>query len=128
MSPKVSAIFAAGFLSLSVPSYGHHGTAIVYDLTQSITVSGTVTDFRFVNPHTLIYLDVPGEDGKVVSWLGGLPSNTRLSRSEGWTRETLKPGDEISMTGAPARGGAPSVYVQQIILNGEPLLQGSYTG
>ncbi len=130
MSPKLIAIFSTGvgLLSLSVPSYGHHGTAIVYDLTQSITISGTVIDFRFVNPHTLIYLDVRGEDGKVVSWLGGLSSHTSLSRSEGWTKETLKPGDEISVTGAPARDGAPSVWVQQAILNGEPLLQEKHTG
>ena len=130
MSPKLIAILSTGvgLLSLSVPSYSHHGTAIVYDLTQSITISGTVTDFRFVNPHTLIYLDVSGEDGKVVSWLGGLSSNISLSRSEGWTKETLKPGDEISVTGAPARGGAPSVWVEQAILNGEPLLLGEYTG
>ena len=130
MSPRLIAIFSTGvgLLFLSVPSYGHHGTAIVYDLTQSITVSGTVADFRFVNPHTLIYLDVRAEDGKVVSWLGGLSSNISLSRREGWTRETLKPGDEISVTGAPARGGAPSVWVQQLILNGERLLLGEYTG
>jgi hypothetical protein len=124
------AIFSTGvgFLFLSVPSYSHHGTSIVYDLTQSITISGTVIDFRFVNPHTLIYLDVRGEDGKVVSWLGGLSSNTNLSRSDGWTRDTLKPGDEITVTGAPARGGAPSVWVQQAILNGEPLLQEEHGG
>jgi hypothetical protein len=117
-----------GLLSLSMPSYSHHGTAIVYDLSQSITISGTVADFRFVNPHTLIYLDVRGEDGKVVSWLGGLSAHGSLNRREGWTIETLKSGDEISVTGAPARGGAPSVWVQQVILNGEPLLQGESTG
>jgi hypothetical protein len=99
----------------------------VYDLTQTITMSGTVIDFRFVNPHTIIYLDVHGEDGKVVSWLGGLSAQTSLSQREGWTIETLKPGDEIMVIGAPARGGAPSVYVQQVILNGEPLLQGLWT-
>jgi len=130
MSPRLIAMVSTsvGALFLSVPSYSHHGTSIVYDLTQSIAISGTVADFQFVNPHTLIYLDVRGEDGKVVSWLGGLSSNTSLNRSEGWTIETLKPGDEISVTGAPARGGAPSVWVQQVILNGEPLLQGEYTG
>ena len=129
MSPRLITIFATGvgLLSLSVPSYSHHGTSIVYDLTQTITMSGTVTDFRFVNPHTIIYLDVHGEDGKVVSWLGGLSAQTSLSQREGWTKETLKPGDEIMVIGAPARGGAPSVYVQQLILNGEPLLQGLWT-
>ena len=130
MSPRLITIFATGvgLLSLSVPSYSHHGASIVYDLTQTITMSGTVTDFRFVNPHTIIYLDVHGEDGKVVSWLGGLSAQTSLSQREGWTKETLKPGDEISGTGAPARGGVASVWVQQAILNGEPLLQEEHGG
>ncbi len=130
MSPRLIAIVSTGvgLLSLSVPSYSHHGTAIVYDLAQSIAISGTVTDYRFVKPHTLIYLDVRGEDGEVINWLGGLSNPTTLTRSEGWTQETLKPGDEISVTGAPARGGARSVWVQQVILNGEPLLQGEHSG
>ena len=130
MSLRLITIFATGvgLLSLSVPSYSHHGTAIVYDLAQSITISGTVADFRFVNPHTLIYVDVRGEDGEVVSWLGGLSAHGSLTRREGWTIDTLKPGDEVSVTGAPARGGAPSVWVQQVILNGELLLSGESTG
>jgi|AP82_1055514.scaffolds.fasta_scaffold122369_2 hypothetical protein len=130
MGLKLTAIFSAGvgLLTLSVPTHSHHGTSIVYDLTQSITISGTVTDFRLVNPHTLIYLNVRGEEGEVVGWLGGLISPIRLARNEGWTRDTLKPGDEISVTGAPARGGEPSVWVEQVILNGAPLLHGEYTG
>ncbi len=128
LGPIATVATAVGLLSLSIPSYSHHGTSVVYDLSQSITISGTVTDYRFVNPHTLIYVDVRGEDGEVVNWLCGLSSNTNLNRSEGWTRETLKPGDEISVTGAPARGGASSVWVEQVFLNGEPLLQQVHTG
>ena len=128
LRPIATVATAVGLLSLSISSYSHHGTSVVYDLSQSITISGTVTDYRFVNPHTLIYVDVRGEDGEVVNWLCGLSSNTNLSRSEGWTRETLKPGDEISVTGAPARGGASSVWVEQVLLDGEPLLQQLHTG
>ena len=129
MIPRFITTFATGvgLLSLSALSYSHHGTSIVYDLTQMVTISGTVTSFRFVNPHTYIQLDVHGEGGKVVSWLGGLSGQTSLSQREGWTMETLKPGDEITVTGAPARGDAPSVYVRQVILNGEPLLEGLWT-
>ena len=68
------------------------------------------------------------EDGSVVGWLAGLPSTVSLGRNEGWTGETLKPGDEISITGAPARNDAPSIWVEQITLNGEPLLGRHYTG
>lgn len=130
MSAKFVAILSAtvGLLSLSLPAFSHHGTSIVYDLTQSITLTGTVTDFQFVNPHTLIFLEVTGEDGTTVEWLAGLASNTSLGRNDGWTTETLKPGDQISITGAPARGGAPSIWPFQVVLNGEPLLEEKYTG
>jgi len=117
-----------GLLGLTLPSFGHHGSNVVYDLTQSITVSGTVTEFQFVNPHTQILFNVTDEDGQVVGWLAGMPSSLSLGQNEGWTRETLKPGDEITITGAPARNDAPSIWVDQISLNGEPILKGRYTG
>ena len=130
MGRQCIAILSAGFglLSLSLPSFAHHGTSIVYALTSSITISGTVTDFRFVNPHVLIHVEVTAENGEVVDWLGGMASHTTLTRNEDWDRDTLKPGDQVSVSGAPARGGAPSVWVQQVILNGEPLIRGDYSG
>jgi len=130
MSAKLVAIVwaAVGLLFLSLPSFSHHGSNIVYDLNQTITISGNVTDFQFVNPHTLIFFDVTADDGTVVGWLGGLPSSIGLGRNEGWNRDTIKPGDEISITGAPARGDAPSVWVEQVIINGEPMLRQKYTG
>ena len=72
MSAKLVAIVsaAAGLLFLSLPSFSHHGSNIVYDLTQTSTRSGTVTDCQFVNPHTLIFFDVTADDGTVVGWLG----------------------------------------------------------
>ncbi len=120
----------AGFAiaSLSLPSSGHHGSNVDYDLTQSITLSGTVTEFQFVNPHTQILFEVTGEDGPVVAWLAGMSSSLGLGQNEGWTRETIKPGDEIIITGSPARNDAPSIWVEQIDVNGEPMLKGRYTG
>ncbi len=117
-----------GLLSLTLPSFGHHGSNVVYDLTQSITVSGTVTEFQFVNPHTQVFFDVTQEDGSVVSWLAGMPSSGGLSQNEGWTRDTLKPGDEITIIGAPARNDAPSIWVEQVTRDGEDLLGARYTG
>ena len=129
MGPKLSAIIAGFALAIpSLPSSGHHGSNVVYDLTQSITVTGTVTEFQFVNPHTPSLFDVAGEDGSIVSWLAGLPGSLRLAQDEGWARDTFKPGDVISITGAPARNDAPSVWVEQVFVNGEPLLGREYTG
>lgn len=130
MSPRFVAIIsvAIGCLSLSVTTLAHHGSNVVYDLTQTITVSGTVTRFQFVNPHALIFLEVTDENGETVEWLAGLPSASGLQGNEGWTRDTIKPGDELTITGSPARGGAPSLWTEQIERDGEPLLKRAYTG
>ncbi len=122
------ASIAAGLLLSSVPSQAHHGSNVVYDLTKSVSVAGTVTRFQFVNPHALIFVEVTGDDGEAVEWLVGLPSASGLGSSEGWTRETLQPGDEITIIGSPARSGAPSLWTEQIMRDGEPLLKARYTG
>ena len=129
MNSKLVAILAGfAIAGLSLPSSGHHGSNAVYNLTQSITISGTVTEFQFVNPHTQILFEVTGEDGSVVTWLAGMSSSGGLEQNEGWTRETIKPGDEITITGSPARNGVPSIWVEQIDVNGDPRLKGRYTG
>ncbi len=129
MKLKLVAILTGfAIAGLSLPSSGHHGSNVVYDLTQSVTLSGTVTEFQFVNPHTQILFEVTGEDGSVVTWLAGMSSSLGLGQNEGWTRETIKPGDEITITGSPARNDAPSIWVEQINVDGEPLLKGRYTG
>jgi len=129
MNSKLVAILAGVAIGgLSQPSSSHHGSNVIYDLAQSITVSGAVTEFQFVNPHTQILFEVTGEDGSVVTWLAGLSSSLGLGRNEGWTRETIKPGDEIIITGSPARNDAPSIWVEQIEVSGEPMLKGRYTG
>jgi len=113
---------AATILLFSVGSSAHHGTSATYDLSQSVTITGTVTEFQFANPHVLIFFDVTGQDGAVVRWSAGLTSPLRVARSDAWSRDTLKPGDQIAVTGFTARSGAPSLWVEQIILDGEPLL------
>ena len=71
-------------LLLSVPASAHHGAA-AYDVGNTITVTGTVTDFEFVNPHVIISIDVKDSSGKVAQWKGELTSPNRLSRA-GWTK------------------------------------------
>ena len=124
MRGKIVTIFvvAAWILLFSVALSAHHGVAL-YDVKQMVSVTGTVTEFRFENPHVLIFFEVAGEGGTVVGWAAGLTSSNRLVRSEGWSRNTLKPGDLISVTGFPATGGLPSVWVEQIYVDGNPLLE-----
>ena len=112
----------AGFLIsvsflVSADLSAHHGAA-VYDTSEVVTVRGAVTRFRFVFPHTLIYIAVTSDDGETVEWSGELTTPNRLARgigpggvthAPGWTNDTLKPGDVIELTGNPARNGAPSL-------------------
>jgi hypothetical protein len=90
----------------------HHGSAS-YDMTKSLTVKGTVTDFQFVNPHVLIYMDVKDASGNVTKWAGELTSPNRLARL-GWTKSTIKVGDELTMSGATSKSGAPRMWALKV--------------
>ena len=91
--------------------FAHHGYANRYDQENPITIDGVVVELQLVNPHSLIIFNVRGEDGKVVRWNGHLGSATNLRRDEGWTKDTLKPGDRITIQGLPSRNGAPDLLL-----------------
>jgi hypothetical protein len=83
----------------------HHGNA-AYDDKRPITITGSVTEFVWSNPHCQIYLDVKNEKGSVVSWSVESQSPGILRRNS-WTRDSIKPGDHIAVTLVPAKSGAP---------------------
>jgi hypothetical protein len=89
-------------------AHAHHNSAPLYVLSESITIEGTVTEFRFVNPHARIYVTVVDANGKPQEWLAE-GENAGLLRSLGWTGNELKRGDRITITGAPGRDGARRV-------------------
>jgi len=108
---RVSLIILTGVLLLvSVPVLAHHGTA-AFDMNTLTTVKGTVTKFEFMNPHALIYVDVVGNKGEIEHWIAEESSNNHLSRS-GWDKNTLKPGDLITLAGHRARNGAHVLEMQ----------------
>ena len=116
----VSLFLLAFFVLGSSVAFAHHGTAN-YDTTKSVTVKGAVTNFQFINPHVIISLDVKDDKGVVQNWQGGLTSPNHLMRS-GWTKETLKTGDVITISGFPAKSGAPEMWIQKVVLaSGEVL-------
>jgi len=100
----------------------HHGTNISYDHTRPVTLSGTVTEFVWQNPHTQIYFDVKDAKGPVVHWAAEMNSPGVLSRQEGWTKRTLKAGDEITITVFPSKAGTPVGVVNKLVLNGKTIL------
>jgi delta 1-pyrroline-5-carboxylate dehydrogenase len=102
-------------LSLAAAAYAHHGIASWFDMTHSATVKGTVTGFDWTNPHSYIYLDVKAQNGAAEKWTAEMGSVGTLVRA-GWRRNTLKPGDEITMVGKVAKDGKPRMLLDKIIL------------
>lgn len=102
----MAAVATFYLLMLGSPALlAHHGNS-AYDEKNPITLRGTVTEFDFVNPHTQIYLDVKDDKGNVVHWAIESQSPGIMIKND-WTRHTLKPGDEITITLIPAKNGAP---------------------
>lgn len=101
-------VFAAAFLGVCISASAHHGNS-AYDEKNPITVTGTVKEFVWANPHCQFYLDVKGKDGKVVNW--GIESmSPGVMIREGWNPTMVKAGDVVSITLIPAKDGAPVGY------------------
>jgi hypothetical protein len=85
--------------------FAHHGFSVEFDKDSPITLTGTVTKMEFMNPHIYFYVDVKGKDGKVVNWAfeGGPPN---VIYRQGWRKDTLKPGDVVTVKGFRAKDGS----------------------
>ena len=119
MDGRVAKTFLIGSaLIVSAVATAHHGGA-AYDGSETVEVVGKVSRFEFVNPHVLIYANVTNEDGNTVEWSGELTSPNRLARSERsavrWHKDIFQPGDDITLIGNPARSGAPSLRLQEVL-------------
>lgn len=127
MSRATSAYLGlVGLLAVTAPATAHHGTSVNYDHSKVITIVGTVTEFRWRNPHSALFLDVTDEDGNVTNFAIELPSPTLMSRGDlGWTRHTFKVGDRVEFDAHPSRTGAPVAVGGctdgcRVLVNGEP--------
>jgi len=103
----------AALAIVSVPVFAHHGTA-AFDTTKMVKVTGTVTDFEFVNPHVQIYLECKNEKGEPDKWQGELTAPNKLIRA-GWDKHTLKPGDSITISGYASATGAHVMWIRELI-------------
>jgi len=124
MTTFVQGIALAVFLM--TPVFGHHSFSAEYDATQPVSLkNATVTKLEWTNPHTWVYVDFKNVNGEVEHWQceGGAPN--RLAR-EGWSRETLKPGDIVTIDGYKAKNGMNWCNSQTITLpDGKRVFAGS---
>jgi hypothetical protein len=121
------AIFAAamGLLIAVAPVMAHHSFAAEYDAKQPVEIKGKVTQVDWTNPHARFYVDVTDASGKVTSWNFELASPNVLKRN-GWTRTSLKIGDEITVQGSRAKDGANMANAKTVVLSdGRKVFAGS---
>jgi Family of unknown function (DUF6152) len=117
-------ILSSVLCSIASPVQAHHSFAADYDASKPISVLGKVTKFEWMNPHAHLYLDVKGDSGKITNWDFELGSPNALLRA-GWTKNSLKIGDEVVVKGCRSKdfanqGNATSILSShgKIVLSG----------
>jgi hypothetical protein len=113
-------VLAASLILASSPVFSHHSTA-EYDMTALTPVKGTVTQFEWSNPHAYIHIEAKDDKGSVVEWTAEMASLGMLSRVN-WKRDTVKPGDEITIYGNRSKNGKNFMRLDKIVFaNGQEL-------
>jgi Family of unknown function (DUF6152) len=97
----------------AMPALAHHSFAVFFDSERSVTVTGVVQEFRFVNPHGMIRITVKKSDGTEETWKAETNSPSILER-RGWTRTSLKAGEVITIDGWPARDGSNYLRMRSV--------------
>ena len=99
---------------IGVPLQAHHGSAVSYDLTQKITLTGKVAQYIWGNPHVYLIFDVPGSSGTEMSWRAETYAPIKIAKA-GWTSTSLKPGDKVTVTVFPSRPGAYRGFIEKVV-------------
>ena len=110
-----AAMVATGLLTLPAQVVAHHSFAAEFDADSPIELTGIVTSVKWSNPHTFFYIDVENENGDWENWALELGSPNGLMR-RGWTRNSLKIGDTVSVTGSRARDGSLKGNAREVVL------------
>jgi len=117
-----------GLVAAAVPLLAHHSFAAEYDANKPITVTGTVTKLEWMNPHARFYVDVKDADGSLTHWnfeLGAIPVLVK----QGWRRDSLKPGDQVTVEGSRAKDGSTTGNARSVKLaDGRRVFGGSSGG
>ena len=127
MKPAGTALIV-GLLLAPLPAIAHHAFAAEFDANKTITVQGPVFKLEWTNPHIWIYVDMKDTEGNVTRWQceGGSPNT--LNR-QGWTRDSLKVGDRVSIEGFRAKNGSNTCNSRVVTTaDGKRLFAGSSSG
>ncbi len=114
MKQRFPGFAAAAAIGLALPAWAHHSGAAEFDSTKKIDLTGTVTKVEWTNPHAHFFMDVKDASGNVVNWNLELASPNVLIRN-GWKRNSVKPGDVVTVTGSPAKDNSHLGIAQTIV-------------
>jgi len=109
-----SVALVVGLVTCAVPLRAHHGFAAFYT-TKQVTLKGTVTEWKWANPHCLLLFDVKDDKGKVVNWVTEVENPNTMAK-RGWARNSFKAGDEVTVTLEPARSEEPVGRTLKVVL------------
>jgi hypothetical protein len=109
----ICSLMVSALMLASLPLWAHHSFAAEYDGTKRITLTGTVTRFDMVNPHSWIYMDVRDENGKVVNWKFETASPSNLYR-RGFKKDTIRQGMQVTIEAYLAKDGSPTANGQKL--------------
>jgi len=107
------AVFAIS-MAISGPAFAHHSMSM-YDRGHDTTFKATISQFEWVNPHSQITFTVADEQGNLVKWVAEGPGPNRLA-NHGWTKDSLKPGDQVTIVGNRNKDGSPTMRFEKVIL------------
>jgi Family of unknown function (DUF6152) len=117
---KFLIVFALSASIVSAPVFAHHGNA-AFETGKKLTMNGTVTEWFWANPHCFLQFDVKDDNGQPVHWVAET-SNPPDMVNRGWSKQSFKPGDQITVTVEPVKNGRPVGRVLQVVLpNGRTL-------
>lgn len=108
---RIRVLIAAALCVAPVAASAHHSFAVYFDSTKEVTITGKVTAFRFTNPHGTIALEVTDAQGHVREWRAETNAPVVLQR-RGWTRDSIKAGETITIEGWPSRDGKPYIRLR----------------
>ena len=115
-------------LAVCGPVLAHHGSGVSYDMSKMVTAEGTVTEFRWRNPHVYVMYDVKDAEGNVINWGAETHAPVVCENQDHWSKSTLKPGDKITISVFPAKIGAPRGLLAKIVLDGKVLIDDTTRG
>ena len=111
-------LLVVGFLAISIPLFAHHGNAS-YDTEKTVTVTGSVTEYVWANPHVFLKVDAKDDSGNTLHWV--IEAQNIVAQSElGWTNTMFKPGDQVVIDVTPTKNGRPiGRFRGRIVINGQ---------